>query len=647
MKNVKNDVDAAIESQAKMVDTIGDIFEAADTSNVQLGTYRDTIDNLANKSGLTAQQQADLKTAVDNLNTACGTAYTVVDAENGKIADQSGIVQDDTQAIDDLVRAKQVSNQVDALNSAYKDTYAQQATDAKALTDATSAQAQAQQKYDDALASGMGETEMGMGTLAGYRGELDKANKTLADAQSAYDADTGAMSSYNDQINLLTQAQSAGADSVAYAMSQNQEFIATVEGSGQSVSSLSSQLSDLGVTGAQMGAILADPTATDQLVSNYDGSEASIAAALSSMGLGIDAAAASSKASIADMSSSLQSLSDNGSIDLSTLGLSAHDLSQRLSDAGVTTQAQTAIANGAFAGMLSQSGGDVNALIAILQGYNSTPIVDKDGNITVNDTSLTDAQGNLYTWNGSTLVDKDGNAVVDDVSLTDAQGNVVTWDGTALTSKSATAGVTGNATDGTAQTTVDNTSGAVESLADKTVTAQVNGNATESSVADNLWSVASAIGKMAGHAISVAVTGNASGGIIPSHADGGAINGIVTRRTLTNRGWVGEDGAEAVFSSNAGGGAIVPLTNSHYVAPFARAVAQQMMAVTSEQAQGARASTPMSVTAAVDTKALSKAIATEVRSSLSGMGVYVDGNKFVGATASGMNVELARIGARR
>jgi hypothetical protein len=346
------------------------------------------------------------------------------------------------------------------------------------------------------------------------------------------------------------------------------------------------------------------------------------------------------------MASSIQSLSDNGSIDLSTLGLTAHDLSQRLSDAGVTTQAQTAIANGAFAGMLAQSGGDVNALIAILQGYNSTPIVDKDGNVTVNDTSLTDAQGNVYTWNGSQVIDKDGTAVVDDLSLTDAQGNVVTWDGTALTSKSATAGVTGNATDGTAQTTVGNTSGAVESLADKTVTAQVNGNATESSVADNLWSVASAIGKMAGHAISVAVTGNASGGIIPSHADGGAINGIVTRRTLTNRGWVGEDGAEAVFSSHADG-AIVPLTNSHYVTPFARAVAQQMMAVTSEQAQSARASTPTSVTASVDAKALGKIVADEVHSSLAGMGIYVDGKKFVGATAPGMNTELARIGARR
>ncbi len=566
MRTAKDETDSAIESQSKLTTSLTGVFQSADTTNGQLGNYQTTIDSLANKSGLSAQQQADLKTAVDNLNTSCGTAYTVVDAENGKIADQSGVVQEDTKAIDELVKSKQISNQADALSSAYKSTYEQQATDAKALTDAKTAQTQAQQQYDDALASGMGKTEAGMGILAVYRVELDKANQNLSDAQTTYDSASSSLTTYNDQLNLLTQAQIAGADSVAYAMAQNQEFIASVEGSGKSVSSLSSQLSDLGVTGAQMGAILADPTATDQLVSNYDGSETSVAAALASMGIDIDATAAESKASIADMSSSIQSLSDNGSIDLSTIGLSAHDLSQKLSDAGVTTQAQTAIANGAFAGMLSQSGGDIDALTTILAGYNSTPIVDKDGNITVNDTSLTDAQGNLYTWNGSTLVDKDGNAVVDDVSLTDAQGNVVTWNGSSLAPQSATATVDDSSLANATRKRDDWNAG---SLWDKTATAIIN----------------FVSGGGAGFGGAGGGGAFASGGIIPSHADGGAINGIVTRRTLTNIGWVGEDGTEGVISSNAGGGAIIPLSNRHYVTPFARAVAEEMAAMTPRSAQ--------------------------------------------------------------
>ena len=52
---------------------------------------------------------------------------------------------------------------------------------------------------------------------------------------------------------------------------------------------------------------------------------------------------------------------------------------------------------------------------------------------------------------------------------------------------------------------------------------------------------------------------------IPRHADGG-MAGIASAPTLTNVGWVGEAGAEA----------IIPLTNRRYVRPFAQAVAAEM-----------------------------------------------------------------------
>ena len=74
----------------------------------------------------------------------------------------------------------------------------------------------------------------------------------------------------------------------------------------------------------------------------------------------------------------------------------------------------------------------------------------------------------------------------------------------------------------------------------------------------------------------------ASGGVarreiarIPMFASGG-INGIVTRPTLTNIGWTGEDGAEAILHVKNAGGAVVPLTNHRYVRPFAQAVASEM-----------------------------------------------------------------------
>lgn len=61
---------------------------------------------------------------------------------------------------------------------------------------------------------------------------------------------------------------------------------------------------------------------------------------------------------------------------------------------------------------------------------------------------------------------------------------------------------------------------------------------------------------------------------IPKHADGG-LSGIVTRATLTNQGWVGEDGDEALIRQGRST-AIVPLSNHRYVRPFARAVASEM-----------------------------------------------------------------------
>ena len=82
--------------------------------------------------------------------------------------------------------------------------------------------------------------------------------------------------------------------------------------------------------------------------------------------------------------------------------------------------------------------------------------------------------------------------------------------------------------------------------------------------------------------VAIAAGGNAAGGYsssliraIPRHA-AGALNGIVAKPTLTNIGWVGEAGAEAILHMRNAGGAVIPLSNRQYVRPFARAVASEM-----------------------------------------------------------------------
>lgn len=638
LKTAKTDTENAISAQAEMASTIEKNFESADVTNGQLETYKDTINQLANQSGLTADQQAALKLAVDGINSSMGTSYSVVDAANGKIADQSGAVQDDTTSINNLIDAKMRQNQIDALDSAYKSTYTQQAEDAKALTEDIKAQSDAQKQYDDAKAAGLGETEAGAGILINYKTHLDDANATLDAARKAYDADTDSMSSYTDQMNLLKQAQDAGSKSVQASISNNSMFIAEVEGAGKSVSTLASQMSAAGITSQQFSSLSSDQLA--QLASDYDGSTSSIIKSLSTMGIdGFDATAAQIKADLAGMSSSISRLSDSGKLDLDDIGLSADDLSQKLSDAGVTTQTQTAIANGAFADMYSQSGGDIDALIEKLKGYDSTPIVDKDGNVTVNDVSLTDAQGNVYTWNGSQVIDKDGNAVVDDLSLTDAQGNLVTWNDSSLTPQSAAASVDDGSLTG-AQGDMDTWNRS--SLVFQSGYAAIDASSVDDAISkrDN-WNANGFTSWAANAVLTISGlfsgNGNASGGIklnaaggIQEHADGY----IATKPHMIDpHNLVGEAGAEA----------IIPLTNKRYVTPFAHAVAEQMESVTAKQNQQPTAST---VSATLDARAVGKAVAAEVHEAISNMGIYVNENKFVGATADAMNVRLGTIQAR-
>ncbi|MDO4428565.1 MAG: tape measure protein [Atopobiaceae bacterium] len=181
-----------------------------------------------------------------------------------------------------------------------------------------------------------------------------------------------------------------------------------------------------------------------------------------------------------------------------------------------------------------------------VEAYNDVPLNDKDAAATIDDSSLVDAQGNLYTWDGSVLIDQHGNAVVDDVSLTDAQGNLWTWNGSSLLDKDGNAHIGGNLSTALAQ-------------AEKWRSLPHN-------LGSKVASITTSITNVTKNLVSTVFSRNAAGGIrlnaaggIRAHADGGV---IATRAVPLDI--VGEDGAEA----------IVPLTNRRYSQPFADLIAE-------------------------------------------------------------------------
>lgn len=129
----------------------------------------------------------------------------------------------------------------------------------------------------------------------------------------------------------------------------------------------------------------------------------------------------------------------------------------------------------------------------------------------------------------------------------------------------------GNATTKTPYSNIKSLNSAASSMKSKSATYTANGNAASGSAASHVWDLVSATRNM--YSKSVTLTTNrithektvksAAGTYIdpnkmPKHAAG-----IFTRPTLTNIGWVGEDGAE-LYSGNS----LVPLTNRKYSMPY-------------------------------------------------------------------------------
>lgn len=169
-----------------------------------------------------------------------------------------------------------------------------------------------------------------------------------------------------------------------------------------------------------------------------------------------------------------------------------------------------------------------------------------------------------------------------DVSASAAQmvGDIDVVNSTVLNDKIASVVGTGNATDGTLVTNVGAANSAISSLSGKSVEVSVTGNVVGGAVAGAIWNAKSAIDSLYSKSVDVVTNykstasasgGQAAGAIIPRHADGF----IATRATLTDAGYIGEAGAEAVYS-HGGNTGIFPLTNRRFTGPFASEIADQV-----------------------------------------------------------------------
>lgn len=374
------------------------------------------------------------------MNDQFGLSVTAADVMAGAYRDANGDVVNLKDSINALIEAKKNEIEMEAmtqnLSEAYSarteaaDAYAAARDDREglALKYQTDYIRQAANPYDgtyDAEAAQAYGYQKADEEIAAFKGKVDDANAAVSELESAI----------GDSAKAASEAAD-GYDEFGNRVKANFSTVEAVLRRNLGASGLTQLKDDLRTLGADTQALCS--LSEDQLMAladSYDGTAASIVGKLSDMGVAMDDAAAAQARAAGDLK---DALSDMGA---SLDGVDTALFCQKLAETGVSTDKLKEVGSDNLAALAQACGDDVGKMVWLIQHYNDTPILDKDGRVQVDSASLMDAQGNLYTWNGSDLLDKDGAAAVDIVSLTDAQGNLWTWNGTALQSKDGSATV--------------------------------------------------------------------------------------------------------------------------------------------------------------------------------------------------------------
>lgn len=492
-------VDELAESTAAHVDAMRENNAAAEEQIAELSTAQSIINECAGATDLSAGAQGRLEWALKLVNDQLGLNITQSDVAAGSYKDQDGNVQNLTESINSLIEAKKNEARQTAITSNLTEAY-------QAQTDAAATLAAAQKNYSEAMEVARRERgDLTDEQWAAVEAQIAETSG-LNDATEQYDSAASAVASLEDQLGTAAAATSEAADAFdLWAASTSPLFQEQLKICGTTVGGLAEDLRSLGADTTALGALSDDQL--EELAYAYDGTTASIVGKLDEWGVGMDEAAAGSARNAAAIRGELSKLSDSGGMDLASL-------SQKLADAGVSSDDLRRIGTANLDALAAQCGYDMGAMVTAIQGYN-----DKD-----------------------------------------------------LESKHSDATVGGNAVDGSARTGVEGASGAIRGLPDRSVSVNVYGNYERASSV--ISGLAGAIGSIPGQVTSyvnqvVRQINSAEGGIV-YHASGGVAyhaDGFIANRpgagvSLDHR--VGEAGAEA----------IVPLTNRRYSQPFVDLIAE-------------------------------------------------------------------------
>lgn len=330
---ITTDAEGTLEALAELNASVAETLGETTVDSAKLDQYLGVINELANQTGLTATEQYRLTEAVKGFNDVTGESYSVVDAANGKIADQNGVLQENTDKLNASADAWKQRAQSEALSNVatqYLEQEAQAAYDLQVAQDNLNATKERAAELSNIAsgATGASADEMaraGMEADKLYR-EIPGLEQEVSDLSAAHE----------------TAAQSANDFSTAAAIQS-----AVFSTLGDDAMEFTTQLGETGV-GLETFAGLTDEQLST-IASKWDGTTGSIIAALGEMQVQIPAAGWTSMLGLST------ALSDGGATAINTAlsvsGLTAQQFADKVGEYGITGESSiVAFANAIAAG---------------------------------------------------------------------------------------------------------------------------------------------------------------------------------------------------------------------------------------------------------------------------------------------------------
>lgn len=330
---ITTDAEGTLEALAELNASVAESLGETAVDSGRLDQYLSVIDELANKSGLTATEQYRLTEAVEGFNEVTGESYSVVDAASGKIADQNGVLQENTDQLHESADAWLRRAQSEALSNVatqYLEQEAQAAYDLQVAQENLSA---AQDEYADVIDR--------MNSMA------DKSSDEFYELGRRADELNRQMPGLEQEVSDLSAAHETAAQSANDFSNAAAIQSAVFSTLGDDAMDFTTQLGETGL-GLETFAGLTDEQLSG-IAERWDGTTGSIFAAMSEMQVQIPAAGWSSMLGLST------ALSDGGATAINTAlgvsGLTAQQFADKVSQYGITGESSiVAFANAIAAG---------------------------------------------------------------------------------------------------------------------------------------------------------------------------------------------------------------------------------------------------------------------------------------------------------